>query len=130
VSAHTPEPWFATPSRQLMVFVEARIGGGLIQEVATCMNCRVGEPAANAARIVACVNACTGMADPATEIDEGKQALAYVPALTERMLEAESLRHSLLTALKGVVSILDNDDEQPHDKRISLARAVIAKASQ
>lgn len=31
---HTPGPWFVTGNRTL--YVEARIGGGLVQEVAAC----------------------------------------------------------------------------------------------
>uniref|UniRef100_A0AB39ABU6 Uncharacterized protein n=2 Tax=unclassified Caudoviricetes TaxID=2788787 RepID=A0AB39ABU6_9CAUD len=36
MSKHTPGPWFQHRNGSSTVYIEARIGGGLIQEVAAC----------------------------------------------------------------------------------------------
>ncbi|HYD33091.1 MAG TPA: hypothetical protein VEA39_00855 [Methylophilaceae bacterium] len=57
---HTQEPWIVTGSERVK-YVEARVGGGMLQEIASCMIVEHGNHEANARRIVACVNACAGI---------------------------------------------------------------------
>ena len=49
---HTPGPWMVTGGAR-MKFIEARIGGGMLQEVATCLICQEGDIEANARLIAA-----------------------------------------------------------------------------
>ncbi len=73
MTKHTPEPWEAfdaeitTPDKRVFVAVTDE-----------SIHMTQNEQRANAARIVACVNACAGMEDPAGEIER---------------LQAISLRH-------------------------------------
>jgi len=60
MSEHTNEPWIVTGGERVK-YVEARVGGGIIQEIASCMQVAHGNHEANARRIVACVNACMGI---------------------------------------------------------------------
>lgn len=68
---HTPEPW-CTNGREIgdspMMYtkISNSISGNSYEQAE-----------ANAARIVACVNACGGMEDPAREIAELRQAVEY-----------------------------------------------------
>lgn len=57
---HTPEPWRVS-GNGTMRFIDASVGNGMAQEVATCMRVEHGDMEANARRIVACVNACEGI---------------------------------------------------------------------
>lgn len=52
MSAHTPGPWIVTGGERLK-YVEARIGNGMLQEVASCMLCEKGDLKANARLIAA-----------------------------------------------------------------------------
>ena len=63
MSKHTPEPWFYHRQGFSTVYIEARIGGGMLQEIAACGPCQDGteQQDENARRIVACVNACAGV---------------------------------------------------------------------
>ena len=67
MSKHTPEPWIVTGSERVR-YIESRIGGGMLQEIASLMMCEVGDVNDNALRIASCVNACSGMEDPEKEI--------------------------------------------------------------
>ena len=69
MSKHTPEPWRITThlcSRD--THIVRRIDG---EKHAVCIirTNNADEAEANAARIIACVNACAGMDDPAAEIE-------------------------------------------------------------
>jgi hypothetical protein len=69
---HTPEPWRVSGkivNTQNVVSIKA-----IDKTISTLAadefrNCTIEEVNANAARIVACVNACAGMDDPAAEIE-------------------------------------------------------------
>ena len=69
MSKHTPEPWFYHRQGFSTVYIEARIGGGMLQEIAACGPCQDGteQQDENARRIVACVNACRGL--PTDELE-------------------------------------------------------------
>ena len=76
MSKHTPEPWVADDSHGLETnFYSDDVTGSIIggcQEY-TFAHRDIEERRANAKRIVTCVNACAGMADPAAEIAELKR---------------------------------------------------------
>ena len=67
MSKHTPEPW-----KDGFLRVTA-LNGGMRVAVTSCDGGNVEIEQANANRIVDCVNACAGMADPAAEIAELKR---------------------------------------------------------
>jgi len=67
MSKHTPEPW-----KDGFLRVTA-LDGGMKIAVTSCEIGNVEIEQANANRIVTCVNACAGMADPAAEIAELKR---------------------------------------------------------
>jgi hypothetical protein len=71
---HTNEPWIVTGGERIK-YVEARIGNGMLQEIASCMIVEHGNHEENARRIVACVNMCEGIE---TEKIEGKTLEQYV----------------------------------------------------
>lgn len=77
--AHTPGPWFANDEMtngKISIYANGPIG-------------YIGENAeANAARIVACVNACEGMADPVAQIKALRDALGHASAKLECMHDA------------------------------------------
>lgn len=70
---HTAEPWEIYPAPLGVYGIRSDVGGYILH-----INPREtgwGEDEANAARIVACVNACAGMEDPAAAIASAKRAL-------------------------------------------------------
>ena len=85
-TAHTPGPWEVSSS----LYVVSPLG----RVVAKCDGMRVADldaPApqmfANAARIVACVNACEGIADPASLLEQNR----VLRAALERIANYEGL---------------------------------------
>lgn len=53
-SKHTPGPWFSPEKTHGTRYVEARIGGGMLQEVAACGPTEQPEQQAANARLIAC----------------------------------------------------------------------------
>lgn len=82
---HTKEPWH--------VDEDFNIAHKGIGESVIATTHYYGEYEANARRIVACVNACAGMADPATELT----------AIRARVAEMESENKRLKTLLDGIL---------------------------
>jgi hypothetical protein len=86
MSGYTKEPWHVhhdiDAGEWPMVMAGGVVAGVIVANVnPTSFNCVTGgyvemPPAANAARIVACVNACAGMDDPAAEIDRLRARIA------------------------------------------------------
>jgi len=77
---HTLEPWHVSQTYPLEVTDE---GGRLIADCDSAFQTALGEELANARRIVACVNACAGIEDPAQmrrQRDELAKALEVVIA--------------------------------------------------
>lgn len=83
---HTPEPWWVGPTPAYL-----RMGQGSgnkqpltirsphhSEEIATVWTALLPTEA-NAARIVACVNACAGMSDPEAEIARLRRAVGEAP---------------------------------------------------
>ena len=95
MSKHTPEPWVigSHPTLGRIYIDEASYSHG---SVATCYG---GLAEADAARIVACVNACAGMADPAAEISAMRNRLEDLDVrLTAIFMHANELERVTLSA--------------------------------
>lgn len=97
---HTPTPWRVS-GNGTMRFIDASVGNGIAQEVATCMRVEHGDMEANVRRIVACVNACEGLATEYLETvglpefagktlcaDLAQQELQRVTAQSDQLLAA------------------------------------------
>lgn len=94
---HTPEPWTTTINGRdcaQVVDVDGR-------RIAMCIG-QSERNEANAARIVACVNACAGMEDPAEAIRETKATLwALIHSEQLNSHAARTLVDKALRALGG-----------------------------
>ena len=104
MSKHTPEPWFYHRQGFSTVYIEARIGGGMLQEIAACGPCQDGteQQDENARRIVACVNACAGVDADLLEAGELDKPIMLV------IQENKDLKHrcdELLAALDDITKI-------------------------
>lgn len=77
MSKHTPEPWWYDEASASIRF-DGR--GSAIE--GNAIGCVIAEPnyRSDSLRIVACVNACKGMDDPAAEIDSLRATLAMYEA--------------------------------------------------
>lgn len=105
--SHTKEPW------SIGEYGEVIAAGVMLYTVGTRIPMTAGpnknEAAANMRRIVDCVNACAGMADPAAEIElmrkvtTGKieESIASTAEIKRLRAEVASLRQQLATC--GVV---------------------------
>lgn len=90
---HTPEPWQLDDNQGMCTNFYSDDATGSI--IGSCQEYKfahrsIDERKANALRIVTCVNACAGMEDPATEIDELKRQ-----------------RDELLAALRSAVETIE-----------------------
>ena len=106
MSKHTPEPWFYHRQGFSTVYIEARIGGGMLQEIAACGPCQDGteQQDENARRIVACVNACAGV-----ETDLLEAGVLDKPTMLV-IQENKDLKHrcdELLAALEDAVETIE-----------------------
>ena len=141
MSKHTPEPWIVTGSERVR-YIESRIGGGMLQEIASLMSCEVGDVNANATRITSCVNACAGMRDPEKYIEKMREKIERldkfaadrcdrVDALWREMCAAEEQRDKLLAALESLTEVAASCDGWESFPRCALdaANSAIAEAS-
>ena len=99
MTQHTPEPWRTEGgpgelgSANCVYSGPRRTPDNPSDYVCSCLSregysqtsARPERGYANAARIVACVNACTGMADPAKEIERLRRCEAELDAATSAM---------------------------------------------
>ena len=95
MSNHTPEPWYWHENDSYCEINSERDG----QIGDSCASSCLGDidlGRANARRIVACVNACEGMEDPAAEIDELKQQRDELFSLVKAVVY-----HSLSVTVNG-----------------------------
>ena len=113
MSKHTPEPWFddrAThdePYQNIKILGDENRGICWLWIDDAPVDDWNAEQRANANRIVTCVNACAGMADPATEIAELKRQrdrLQLEAINCHEMLCSEIERTTNLIAELGFVS--------------------------
>lgn len=124
MSKHTPEPWFYHRQGFSTVYIEARIGGGMLQEIAACGPCQDGteQQDENARRIVACVNACAGVDTDLLEAGELDKPTMLVTQ------ENKDLKHrcdELLAALDEISKL----PSYRQDECSEMARGAIAKAN-
>lgn len=144
VEAHTPEPWLVWGDAQGF----ARVGPSPNYTVAACMHTPgVDSYAANARRIVACVNACEGMSTESLESIAGRIASKSVLQMhanyvsnKAKVADLEQQRDKLLAALENILAITNdsrgvagyhlNGDIAEWDsfQEIAEAEAVIAEA--
>lgn len=92
---HTPEPW-CNPYGTVVILGNNE--GGF--DISGCPSAK-----ANAARIVACVNACAGLDDP-------QAAIELMKADHLRALKAEAQRDELLAALRAASVIIGHPDDE------------------
>lgn len=134
MSKHTPEPWFYHRQGFSTVYIEARIGGGMLQEIAACGPCQDGteQQDENARRIVACVNACAGVDTDLLEAGELDKPIMMV------IQENKDLKHrcdELLAALEGLLadmrlrSMLDGDVDSDGCVVLSCGNGVLYAAN-
>lgn len=90
MSEHSPRGWCLTS------------GGKRIANIPDAPEVSENEQADNAARIVACVNACAGMHDPAAEIACLRGRSDGIPAMCA---EVETLRAALASARHSVAQL-------------------------
>lgn len=88
---HTPEPWHV-PSYASPFFCDAK--DRTVGETCTTLSKGADEQAANASRIVACVNACAGIEDPVA-------LMAALRALHSTDGASAEQRHMIHKALKS-----------------------------
>lgn len=94
---HTPEPWTAAPFDGEFERVQAR--GCVVAECVPQDNM-----SANAARIVECVNACEGMADPAAEIAALRLTVERLLAVAE--LNQDDIEENTGFAIESARAVL------------------------
>lgn len=98
---HTPEPWVANYNgifrgyEHYQVFLGKMSGSG--------SECSPAKDEANAERVVACVNACAGMADPAAEIEAMRSGGLQWHSPDERPTDTASLLLALVRYPTGKV---------------------------
>ena len=81
---HTPEPWFITGLSASTITDKNAVVTALIPELkAQADICDQVTRNANAARIVACVNACAGLSDPAADLAALREALQQIVAMPD-----------------------------------------------
>jgi hypothetical protein len=136
MSEHTKEPWIVTGSDRIK-YIEARIGNGQLQEIASCMMVGHGDHEANSSRIVECVNALAGIDDPELWVAKMKFMDSDHTASLEIIGELTKQHDELLAALKMIanhIPTMMRDDRQhevivypPEFNPAKIAREAIAK---
>ncbi len=88
-TTHTPGPWFEHREGFSTVYVEARIGGGMIQEVAACGPTAAGQEqqAANARLISAAPELLEALQDLKREIILSDVDMAYIARHFQKWLD-------------------------------------------
>jgi len=86
-TTHTPEPWRVYAWLNDSTFAVEYIQPSRVSAFICQMNGSNDKSKANASRIVACVNACAGMEDPADEIDRLKAERAALLEAIESHLD-------------------------------------------
>lgn len=111
MSKHTPKPWFYHRQGFPTVYIEARIGGGMLQEIAACGPCQDGteQQDENAHRIVACVNACRVL--PTDELERK----GLVAAVCTELLAADERAECQEREVRRLASVAANAKNQLSD---------------
>ncbi len=130
MSAHTPEPWRVGVHALQIIY--APDGWAIADAKVFHLADGADAPAvqkANAARIVACVNACAGMADPVEEVAQLKRNSCGCPDQGLRALARQ--RDELLKALESIEEYWNGGEGSAVDAAEEMrdrARDAIAKA--
>ena len=116
--AHTPEPWSINGYEQWDKFgpikrasIVAQWDNGFSETLLIATVNTTKQIEANAARIVACVNACAGMTDPA----------AQIKALRDALEDAEFLLRKCGNNWKEAGSMADSMKRSANDAREALS---------
>lgn len=120
--AHTPEPWQSNPigKTDRRTITAAHPDGGGQNIVDECL-------AENAARIVACVNACAGMTDPAQEIAALRARSNNVPAMCAEVEKQRAEIKALRDALEAAIDIMEGREAgSERVDALSQARAALS----
>lgn len=118
---HTPEPWEVVSRQKTNIIRCAVIGHCGISIV-------MGASDSDARRIVACVNACSGIST--VNLEDNMPIKEGLRGLNDRIRNAECQRDELLAALTKVRDVLRSVPEMQHNKFDSLGievNAIIAK---
>jgi hypothetical protein len=126
---HTPEPWAAHPTRvnrqtEWIIYGDSKEPRG---DLAVGKLRRANYSAANARRIVACVNYCEGV--PTLEIESAPkhQQLRHLLEMIDNGLPAYIASvDALAEALRGLLAAFPGDYTEPPDHIVN-ARAALAK---
>ena len=122
---HTPTPWRYTGTidsehvQKCQLVLQARaINPANIAKIIPCMGMSAEEVEANAARIVACVNACAGLEDPETVIRmmksvkiDPENTRPFGTAL-EEFQQAKKQQAELITLVKQMTTYLTKAIEE------------------
>ena len=119
-TTHTPEPWVTvTHANGTPTLIH-----GQASHIAECWSLdRVHTPTANASRIVACVNACAGMEDPAAEIERLKAQRAELV-----MDAADIAMQGADAAIQGSDATIQRDDLIKQRADLIIQRAALLEA--
>jgi len=107
-TAHTPGPWrIGQDSAAHAIWTAGNVPASLIVAIRPDCTEQDNNRQANAARIVACVNSCEGIADPAQEIAALRARSNNVPAMCAEVeaqrAEIKSLRDALADIAHGFI---------------------------
>lgn len=112
---HTQGTWRVTGNGTIR-YIDVSVGNGMAQEVATCMRTEYGDMEANARRIVACVNACSGISTE--NLEQNNPIAEGLRNLNQLLRTAEAQRDALLVALE---SLVDMDVAYQRGEKVELA---------
>jgi hypothetical protein len=122
---YTNGPWIVTGGDRIK-YIESRVGGGLLQEIASCMVVEHGNHEANARRIVACVNACEGI--PTSELETAARDGKFLHAYDTIRMHRDELLEIVKDMRNVKAEVLSMSPEGR--KYLAKMNAAIEKASQ
>lgn len=127
---HTPEPWACNESINTTVDVIEITAENDFKTIAKIQayeffHCSIPETNANAARIVACVNACAGINEPAEHIKRLEELYDDLHAVQDEARKTQKQRDELLQALQN----LENDDNSIPEHAWALVQQAINNAT-
>jgi len=92
---HTREPWWGRRLSSDEVIMEANIDDGEHQSVRQIATLQSDSRGADAERIVACVNACQGIADPSVVPELNLRLVLHLRALLDALEDFSNEYHNL-----------------------------------
>ena len=120
-AGHTPEPWSFIRQDNMIV-----AGNRLIGFTCRSINMSITERDSDASRIVACVNACAGLSDPAAELarlrldrDNAVLLLRQERERTETLAEHLDKTKNCINAILSNVSLYGHETLDIHARKIA-----------